>query len=109
MATAKVTPLRNRFGLQRGDQTRGFEFLKMAADWNLPEAQFLMGEHFYKGESGPPDYVSAYVWYALTKRNGGKDGERMLKVLAAEMTAEQLGEAETRVDYWPEDPPKEPQ
>jgi hypothetical protein len=68
-----------------------------------------MGEHFYKGETGPPDYVSAYVWYALTKRNGGKDGERMLKVLAAEMTAEQLGEAETRVDYWPEDPPKEPQ
>ena len=81
----------------------------MAADWNLPEAQFLMGEHFYKGETGPPDYVSAYVWYALSKRNGGKDGERMLKVLAAEMTAEQLGEAETRVDYWPEDPPKEPQ
>jgi hypothetical protein len=75
----------------------------------VPEAQFTMGEHFYKGETGPPDYVSAYVWYALTKRNGGKDGERMLKVLAAEMTAEQLGEAETRVDYWPEDPPKEPQ
>jgi TonB family protein len=89
------------------DEQLGFEFLKMAADWNLPEAQFLMGEHFYKGQSGPPDYVSAYLWYALSKQSGGKEGERMLKVLAAEMTAEQLGEAETRVAYWPEDPPKE--
>jgi hypothetical protein len=28
----------------------------------------------------------------------------MLKILAAKMTAEQLGEAETRIDYWPEAP-----
>jgi TonB family protein len=88
------------------DDRLAFEFLKMAADWNLPEAQFLMGEHYYR-ESAPPDYVNAYMWYALSKRSGGKDGEAMLKALASEMTPEQIGEADTRIGYWPEDPPKQ--
>jgi len=91
------------------DEALGLWFLKKAADWNLPEAQFEMGEHLYRNQSGPHDYVSAYKWYALSKRAGGEDGERMLKILAGEMSAEQLGEAETRVNYWPEDPPKRPQ
>src|ERR1017187_903783 len=89
------------------DYQLAFEFLKMAADWNLPEAQFLMGEHYYR--DGTPDYVSAYLWYALSKRAGGQDGEAMLKTLASEMSPEQLSEAELRVDYWPKDPPNEPQ
>ncbi len=46
------------------------------------------------------------MWYALSKRAGGKQGEQMLKVLASEMSAAQLAEAETRANYWPEDPPK---
>lgn len=88
------------------DEQRGFQFLSMAADWNLPEAQYLMGEHFYKVQSGSPDYVSAYMWYALSKRGGFKKGEDMLKELASKMSADQLSEADTRVDYWPEAPPK---
>ena len=86
------------------DEELGLRFLKMAADWNLPEAQFQMGEHFYK--NSPPDLVTAYMWYALSKRAGGKQGESMLKVLATEMSAELLSEAETRVGYWPENPPQ---
>jgi TonB family protein len=93
-------------GVPQDDQL-AFDFLKMAADWNLPEAQFLMGEHYYRADS--PDYVNAYMWYALSKRAGGREGEAMLKVLAPEMSAEQLSEADLRVDYWPEDPPQKPQ
>jgi TonB family protein len=88
------------------DGQLGLQFLKMAADWNLPEAQFQMGEQFYKDQTGSPDYVSAYMWYALAKRGGAKGSEQMLKVMASKMSAEQLSEAETRVDYWPEVPPK---
>ena len=91
------------------DDELGLMFLKMAADWNLPQAQFLMGEHLYKNSSGAPDYVNAYMWYALSKRSGGKQGEAMLQVLASEMTANQIGEAETRIGYWPENPPQAPQ
>jgi len=87
------------------DEQLAMWFLKRAADWNLPEAQFEMGEHFYQSPDGPRDYVSAYMWYALSKRAGGHGGERMLKVLAGEMTAEQVSEAEVRVGYWPEHPP----
>lgn len=87
------------------DEDLGLQFLQMAADWNVPQAQFLMGEHFYKN-SNPPDYVAAYLWYGLSKRSGGKQGEAMLHILAAEMTPEQLGEAETRIGYWPEEPPR---
>lgn len=78
----------------------------MAADWNFPAAQFLMGEHYYR-ELTPPDYVNAYMWYALSKRAGGKDGEAMLKTLASEMTSEQVSEADMRIGYWPEDPPRQ--
>ena len=88
------------------DEQRGFQFLSMAADWNLPEAQFLMGQHFYKDQGSSPDYINAYMWYALSKRGGFKKGEEMLKELAAKMSAEQVGIADTRVDYWPEAPPK---
>jgi TonB family protein len=84
------------------DEDLGFAFLKMAADWNLPQAQYLMADHFYR----EGDNVHAYMWYALSKRAGGADGEKMLKVLAAEMSPEQISEAELRVNYWPEDPPK---
>ena len=95
-------------GVPRNDQL-AFEFLKMAADWNLSQAQLLMGEHYYKSHGGSPDYVNAYMWYALSKRAGGQEGEAMLKTLAAEMSEEQLAEADLRVDYWPEDPPKNPE
>ena len=91
------------------DEKLAMWFLKRAADWNLPEAQFQMGEHFYQNPDGPRDYVSAYMWYALSKRAGGQDGERMLKVLAGEMTPEQLSEADVRVGYWPKDPPRQQQ
>jgi TonB family protein len=91
------------------DEHLAMWFLKRAADWNLPEAQFQMGEHFYENPDGPRDCVSAYMWYALSKRAGGHDGERMLKVLAGEMTPEQLSEADVRVGYWPEDPPQDGQ
>jgi TonB family protein len=91
------------------DDSLALWFLKRAADWNLPEAQFKMGEHFYENPDGPRDCVSAYIWYALSKRTGGQEGERMLKLLAGQMTPEQLSEAEVRVGYWPENPPKESQ
>ncbi len=90
------------------DEQLGLRFLKRAADWNLPEAQFQMGDYFYRDQR-PPDYVKAYMWHALSKRAGGKQGEGMLKILGPEMSPEQLSEADTRVDYWPEAPPKDPQ
>ena len=91
------------------DEQLAMWFLKRAANWNLPEAQFQMGEHFYQNPDGSRDYVSAYMWYALSKRAGGHEGERMLKVLAEEMTPEQLSEADVRIGYWPENPPKDGQ
>jgi len=44
--------------------------------------------------------------HVVSKRGGFKQGEEMLKILAAKMTTEQLDEAETRIDDWPEAPPK---
>ena len=58
------------------DERLGIAFLSMAANWNLPEAQFQMGERFYKNQNGSPDYVTAYVWYALSKRAGSNKGKR---------------------------------
>jgi len=53
-----------------------------------------------------PDYVSAYVWYALAKQYGEKKSEAPLKELTSKMTPEQLAEAQARVETWKPTPPK---
>lgn len=86
------------------DETFSLVLLTRAANWNVPEAQYLMGERF--NQAIPPDTVTAYLWFALAKRSGYKKGEEMLKKLAPKMSVTQLNDAETRVDYWPESPPR---
>lgn len=90
----------------------GLELLKRAANQGLAQAQFLMGEHAYsdarkedpKGDSSSADYVQAYTWYELALRGGYKQSEKKLKELAPKMSPEQLSDAKTRADNWPNPP-----
>jgi TonB family protein len=92
----------------------GLELLERAANQGLAQAQFLMGEHAYadarredpQGARSSADYVKAYTWYELALRGGYKQSKKMLKELAPKMSPEQLSDAKTRVDNWPNAPAK---
>jgi len=88
------------------DETRGLALLERAARDGLPEAQFQMGERTYGNGSNPETYVSAYVWYVLARRGGSEQSQAKAEILAAEMTAEQLSEAQKRLDNWSTPPAK---
>jgi TonB family protein len=82
------------------DQRYAMDLLTKAASQGLRNAQFLLGERFYKHPIGAQDYVSAYMWYALARQYGEKKSEAPLKELTSKMTPEQLAEAQARVDTW---------
>ncbi len=77
------------------DDSKGFDFLEKAAKQGLPPAQFAMGDYF---SSHRNDLVTAYVWYALARKNRYKQSDQRLKDLAEKMTPEQLAEARRRVE-----------
>ena len=80
------------------DDSKGFSYLEKAAKQNLPPAQFAMGEYF---SSHKNDLVTAYVWFALARRNRYKQSDQKLKDLAEKMTPEQLAEARRRAESNP--------
>jgi TonB family protein len=77
------------------DDSRGFAYLEKAAKQNFSPAQFEMGEYF---SSRKNDLVTAYVWYALARKNRYKQSDKKLKDLAEKMSPEQLAEARQRAE-----------
>jgi TonB family protein len=88
------------------NEVQGLQLLERAANRGLAQAQFLMGEHVYARGSSAADYVNAYMWYELARRGGYKHSDKMLKEVASKMSPEQLSDAKTRVDNWPNAPAK---
>jgi TonB family protein len=82
------------------DESRGLALLERAARDGLPAAQFQMGERTYGNGSDPQNYVAAYVWYVLAERGGFAQSQAKAEILAAEMTSEQLSEAQKLLDKW---------
>jgi TonB family protein len=88
------------------NEAQGLQLLESAANRGLAEAQFQMGEHAYAQDSRSADYVNAYMWYELARRSGYKRSGKMLKKVTSKMSPEQLSDAKTRVDNWPNAPAK---
>ena len=88
------------------DQQYAMHLLTKAAGQGLRDAQFLLGERYYRYPMAIQDYISAYTWYALARRYGEKKSEAPLKELTSKMTPEQLSEAQTRVETWKPTPAK---
>jgi TonB family protein len=83
-------------------EARGLELLQRAAYSGTAEAQFQMGEHAYARAIVSADYENAYVWYELALRGGYIQSEKMLKEITPKLSPEQLSDARTRADKWPD-------
>jgi TonB family protein len=80
------------------DEDRGLAMLERAARDGLPEAQFQMGERTYGNGSNSENYVASYVWYTLAQRGGFEQSQAKAEIVAAEMTPEQLADAQKRLE-----------
>jgi TonB family protein len=80
------------------DEDRGLAMLERAARDGLPEAQFQMGERTYGIGSNSENYVASYVWYTLAQRGGFELSQAKAEIVAAEMTPEQLADAQKRLE-----------
>ena len=78
------------------------EWLGIAAERGQKQAQVRLGRMYDEGQSVAQDRVAAYMWISLS----GYLGER--EKVAAEMTPEQIAEAERRVQEWKPTLPLEP-
>ena len=88
------------------DEKQGLALLERAARDGLPQAQFQMGERTYGNGSVRDSYVAAYVWYALSQRGGFEQGQAKTEELAAELSPEQLLEAQKQLENWAAPPAK---
>ena len=64
------------------------------------EAQYLLGQVYEDGLGVPKDPVQAYLWKSLSAAGGNSFAEGDPEKLAAEMTPEQIDQAERLVKEW---------
>ncbi len=72
-------------------------WLTRAAEQESAEAQLALGVSYYEGRGGPVDYREAYVWLSRAMLNGDQRARAHLERIAPELTEEQLGDAQARV------------
>jgi TPR repeat protein len=87
-------------------EIQGAVLLERAARDGLPEAQFQMADRTYGTGSNPETNVAAYVWYALAQRSGYDPSQGKAEGVAAEMTPEQLSEAQKELEKFAAPPPR---
>lgn len=90
------------------NRTKGLKLLEYAAQRGSARAQFELAQQIVKSPptQGDADYVSAYAWYGIAKRNGHKVKDKIFQQLESRMTADQLAEARSRIDKWQPTPAK---
>lgn len=87
------------------DWEKAAEWLRKSAEQGHPGGQGALGSMYVAAHGVPQDYVEAYKWLTLATAQLPADGrrelvERMRSDLEANMTAEQIAEAERLVEEW---------
>ena len=88
------------------DSNEAIKWYKKAAEQDMNEAQISLGIMYYSGEGVTKDYVEAYKWILLAD---WKD-ERVTKIkkdLLAQMTPDQIDEAQKRANEFTHEKEKE--
>ena len=86
------------------DYAEAAHWYRKAADQGQASALFSLGLMCYKGQSVPQDYIAAHMWINLAaSRARGDDQKKYVdarELLAKEMTAAQVAEAQRRASQW---------
>lgn len=70
------------------------------ADNGQVDAQLHIGNIYYEGRGIPQNLIQAYVWYSLSARGGNSRAADQLVQVTAELSPDQMTEAQQRLDEW---------
>jgi uncharacterized protein len=79
------------------DLAEAARLYRAAAEQGIEDAQFNLGRLYAEGVGVPRDLVKAYLWFGLAAAHGRRGAEEWRHEVAAELTPEQLAEAERRI------------
>lgn len=89
------------------------ELIRGLAEWGYPSEQFRLGNHYYRAEWVPQDYIQAHKWFSLAAACGdwawasGSEQEyaSARDAVAAKMTPREIDESQRLASQWkPLDP-----
>lgn len=80
--------------VRAGDRTTAFREFREAAEAGDSRAFGKLAASYLYGAGTEKDLILAFVWFKVALDSGDVEAERFLDAAAAEMTAEQLKEAE---------------
>ena len=79
------------------DYKKAVEWFRLAAKQGDAKAQYLLGMLYNSGDGVIQDYIRAYMWNSLAVASGYKDAGMYREFVAAEMTQQQISEAQKMV------------
>ncbi len=86
------------------DYAEAARWYRLAADQGLAAAQLNLGVKYRNGEGTPQDFVEAHMWANLAASQlSGEDRDLAVRHrdgLAAQMTPDQIAEAQRRAREW---------
>ena len=78
----------------QGDYATTFAESRPLAECGDPDAQYMLGFLYERGEGVEQDLTRAYAWYSLAARQGDAFAARALAALAPRMSATEIAEAD---------------
>ena len=82
------------------DHAAAASWYRKAADQGYANAQASLGLMYVFGLGVPQDHVTAHMWFNLAAAKGNRDAERDRDNIAAQMTPEQIAEAQRLAREW---------
>ena len=82
------------------DNAEALKWFQLAADQGRADAQGYLGLMYANGQGVSADYVLAYMWFDLASNQGFGPSDNYKRMLANELTPEQIAKAEEMSADW---------
>ena len=82
------------------DDAEAVRWYRLAAEQGHASAQNNLGLMYSNGRGVPQDYVSAHMWLNVAAATGLENARKASENVAANMTREQIAEAQARAREW---------
>jgi len=76
------------------NQKEGIKWLRKSAEQGNKAGQRHVGFAYHTGEGVTVDFVTAYAWYKIAISNGSDLAPTYKRIMAKQMTADQIAKAE---------------
>jgi hypothetical protein len=82
------------------DYAEAVKWFRRAAEDGYVKAQYNLGVAYEKGDGVEKDFVLAHMWFNLAAVQGDSDAKKQEDLVARQMTAAQIAEAQSLARVW---------